>query len=165
MQIRGTLATLMFAAFNVFWNALVPPLSAPPYMISHCAIGAFGLVGALGALAAARAGHWADRGFGQSTSAAARLMAAARVHAGIAVGARVDGRPRERRIARRLHAGRGRQRGRARVLGGHGAANVERIRVGQYGKRTTSVASIATAGLPLHSDDSANPAAHPDCGR
>ncbi|ABC38299.1 putative mFS transporter [Burkholderia thailandensis USAMRU Malaysia  len=74
LQIRGTLATLMFAAFNVFWNALVPPLSAPPYMLSHCAIGAFSLVGALGALAAARAGHSADRGFGQSTSAAALAL-------------------------------------------------------------------------------------------
>ncbi|WP_231756008.1 MULTISPECIES: MFS transporter [unclassified Burkholderia] len=74
LQIRGTIAMLMFAAFNVFWNALVLPLSAPPYSFSHTAIGAFGLVGALGALAAARAGHWADRGFGQPTSAAALAL-------------------------------------------------------------------------------------------
>ncbi|WP_082758094.1 MULTISPECIES: MFS transporter [Burkholderia] len=74
LQIRGTIALLMFAAFNIFWNALVLPLSAPPYAFSHTAIGAFGLVGALGALAAARAGHWADRGFGQPTSAAALAL-------------------------------------------------------------------------------------------
>lgn len=47
------------------------PLSAPPYNFSHTAIGAFGLVGVVGALAAARAGHWADRGYAQRTSAAA----------------------------------------------------------------------------------------------
>ncbi|MGH8083077.1 MAG: MFS transporter [Lysobacter sp.] len=71
LQIRGMLALLMFAAFNIFWSALVLPLSAPPYNYSHTLIGAFGLVGAIGALAAARAGHWADRGFGQRVSAAA----------------------------------------------------------------------------------------------
>ncbi|MFL9711813.1 MFS transporter [Methylobacillus sp. Pita1] len=71
LQIRGMLAMLMFAAFNIFWVALVLPLSAPPYGFSHTVIGAFGLVGAAGALAAARAGQWEDRGFGQRTTAAA----------------------------------------------------------------------------------------------
>jgi predicted MFS family arabinose efflux permease len=71
LQIRGVLALLMFATFNIFWSALVLPLSAPPYNFSHTQIGAFGLAGAVGALAAARAGHWADLGFGQRTSAAA----------------------------------------------------------------------------------------------
>lgn len=71
LQVRGMLALLMFAAFNIFWSALVLPLSAPPYGFSHTAIGAFGLVGAIGALAAVRAGHWADRGYAQRTSAAA----------------------------------------------------------------------------------------------
>ena len=74
LQIRGTLALLMFAALNIFWNALVLPLSAPPFTFSHTAIGAFGLVGVAGALAAARAGHWADRGLGQHTSAAALMV-------------------------------------------------------------------------------------------
>ncbi|MEG0224480.1 MAG: MFS transporter [Comamonas sp.] len=73
LQIRGMLALLMFAAFNIFWSALVLPLSAPPFALSHTAIGAFGLVGVVGALAAARAGQWADRGRGQHTSAAALL--------------------------------------------------------------------------------------------
>ncbi|WP_043640977.1 MFS transporter [Chromobacterium haemolyticum] len=74
LQVRGMLALLMFAAFNIFWSALVLPLSSPPHNYSHTAIGAFGLVGALGALAAARAGQWADRGQGQRTSAAALAL-------------------------------------------------------------------------------------------
>lgn len=68
---RGVLALLMFAAFNIFWSALVLPLSAPPYNFSHTAIGAFGLAGAVGALAAGCAGRWADRGYAHYTSAAA----------------------------------------------------------------------------------------------
>ncbi|KAF1018547.1 MAG: sugar efflux transporter [Paracidovorax wautersii] len=74
LQIRGMLALLMFAAFNIFWSTLVLPLSAAPFNFSHTAIGAFGLAGAVGALAAARAGHWADRGYGQHTSAAALAL-------------------------------------------------------------------------------------------
>ncbi|MDL0434105.1 MFS transporter [Marinobacter sp. TBZ242] len=74
LQIRGVLALLMFAAFNIFWSALVLPLSAPPYEFSHTVIGAFGLVGVVGALAAAHAGRWEDRGFGQRSSAAALVV-------------------------------------------------------------------------------------------
>ncbi|GAA5233542.1 MFS transporter [Verticiella sediminum] len=74
LQVRGLLALLMFAAFNVFWSALVLPLSAPPYGFSHTTIGAFGLVGVVGALAAARAGQWADRGHAQRASAAALVV-------------------------------------------------------------------------------------------
>ncbi|HDZ3433004.1 TPA: MFS transporter, partial [Pseudomonas aeruginosa] len=50
LQVRGLLGLLMFAAFGVFWSSLVLLLGAPPYSLSHSAIGAFGLVGALGAL-------------------------------------------------------------------------------------------------------------------
>jgi len=71
LQVRGTPALLMFAAFNIFWSALVFPLSTPPFGFSHTAIGAFGLVGAVGALAAAGAGRWSDRGHGERVSAAA----------------------------------------------------------------------------------------------
>jgi len=74
LRVRGTLAMLMFAALNIFWSALVLPLSGPPYGYSHTAIGAFGLVGALGALAAARAGRWADQGLGQRTTAVALVL-------------------------------------------------------------------------------------------
>lgn len=74
LQVRGVLALLMFAAFNIFWSALVLPLSAPPYSFSHIVIGSFGLVGVIGALAATRAGYWADRGYAQRTSLAALLI-------------------------------------------------------------------------------------------
>jgi len=74
LQVRGILAFLMFAVFNIFWSGLVLPLSAPPFGFSHTMIGALGLVGAVGALAAARAGRWADRGFGQRTSAVALAL-------------------------------------------------------------------------------------------
>lgn len=74
LRVRGVIALLMFAAFNILWSALVLPLSATPYCYSHTAIGAFGLVGLAGTLAAARAGHWADRGRGQRTSAAALVL-------------------------------------------------------------------------------------------
>jgi predicted MFS family arabinose efflux permease len=67
---------LMFANFNIFWSSLVLPLSAPPYNYSRTVIGAFGLAGVAGALAAARAGQWADQGFGQRTSAAALVVLA-----------------------------------------------------------------------------------------
>jgi len=74
LQVRGVLAMLMFAGLNIFWSALVLPLSVQPYGFSHTAIGAFGLVGVVGALGAARAGQWADRGHGQRTSALALVM-------------------------------------------------------------------------------------------
>jgi len=74
LRVRGVLALLMFAAFNILWSALVLPLSATPYHYSHAAIGAFGLVGLAGTMAAARAGRWADRGHGQRTSGAALLL-------------------------------------------------------------------------------------------
>lgn len=74
LQVRGVLALLMFAAFNIFWSALVLPLSEPPYNFSHTIIGSFGLVGVVGALAAARAGYWADRGYAQRTSLAALVI-------------------------------------------------------------------------------------------
>ncbi|KWC41901.1 hypothetical protein WL51_05115 [Burkholderia ubonensis] len=74
LQVRGMLALLMFAAFSIFWSALVLPLSAPPHAMSHTAIGAFGLVGALGAAAAARAGRLSDRGLGHATTGAALVL-------------------------------------------------------------------------------------------
>ncbi|MGO2440524.1 MAG: MFS transporter [Serratia proteamaculans] len=74
LQIRGMLALLMFAAFSIFWSALVLPLSQAPFNFSHSVIGAFGLVGAVGALAAVRAGHLADRGLGQVASGVCLLL-------------------------------------------------------------------------------------------
>jgi predicted MFS family arabinose efflux permease len=74
LRVRGMIALLMFAAFSILWSALVLPLGAPPYNYTHAAIGAFGLVGLAGTLAAARAGHWADRGWAQRVSGGALLM-------------------------------------------------------------------------------------------
>lgn len=74
LQVRGVLALLMFAAFNIFWSAIVLPLSAAPYSLSHTAIGALGLVGAAGALAAAGAGRWADRGRERAVTCAALAL-------------------------------------------------------------------------------------------
>jgi predicted MFS family arabinose efflux permease len=74
LQVRGMIGLLMFASFSIFWSALVLPLSAPPFSMSHSQIGAFGLVGVVGALAAARAGHLADRGLGQWTTGIALIL-------------------------------------------------------------------------------------------
>jgi predicted MFS family arabinose efflux permease len=76
LQVRGVLGFLVFAAFGAFWSANVLPLRAAPHNLSHGAIGALGLVGMAGALAAARAGRWADAGFGQRTTAAGLALLA-----------------------------------------------------------------------------------------
>lgn len=72
LQVRGTLAMLIFAAFSVFWTSMVLPLSQLNF--SHSAIGLFGLAGIAGALAAFRAGRWTDRGYGQRTTGAGLLL-------------------------------------------------------------------------------------------
>lgn len=74
LQVRGTLALLMFASFNIFWSALVLLLRAPPWQLTHGQIGALGLVGALSAIIASRAGRWADRGLAERTSAISLLL-------------------------------------------------------------------------------------------
>ncbi|HFU7057304.1 TPA: MFS transporter [Bacillus cereus] len=74
LRIRSVLAMLIFADFSILWTSLVLPLSTPPIALSHSAIGAFGLVGVAGALAAARAGKWADQGYGQRTTGIALAL-------------------------------------------------------------------------------------------
>lgn len=68
VRVRAILAGLIFACFNVLWAPLALPLSAPPFALSHSAIGMFGLAGLAGALGAGNAGRLADRGFGQWTT-------------------------------------------------------------------------------------------------
>lgn len=68
LLVRGVLALLSFATMSAFWTALVLPLSAPPFSLSHSRIGLFGLVGMAGALAATGAGRLADRGLAQWTT-------------------------------------------------------------------------------------------------
>lgn len=78
LRIRGIIAMLIFANITTLLTPLVLPLSAPPFSLSHTAIGLFGLAGAAGAIGATRAGRWADRGFGQRvTGMALALMLAA----------------------------------------------------------------------------------------
>jgi predicted MFS family arabinose efflux permease len=71
LLIRGVLALLIFASFNVLWAPLVLPLSGPPFALSHTEIGMFGLAGVAGALGAGQAGRLADRGLGQRTTGVA----------------------------------------------------------------------------------------------
>jgi predicted MFS family arabinose efflux permease len=71
---RGVLGLLMFTAFGLFWSSMALPLSAPPFGLGHTAIGAFALVGLLGALAAARSGHWSDRGHAGRVTLGALLL-------------------------------------------------------------------------------------------
>ncbi|WP_234533180.1 MFS transporter [Paenibacillus pseudetheri] len=74
LRIRAALGMMIFIAFSILWTSLVLPLSAPPFSLSHTAIGAFGLAGVAGALAAARAGRLADRGLGQKTTGVALIL-------------------------------------------------------------------------------------------
>ncbi|WP_192561642.1 MFS transporter [Pseudomonas gozinkensis] len=71
---RAILALLTFASAMVLWTPMVLPLAAPPLSLSHSEIGLFGLAGAAGALAAARAGHLADRGWGQRVSGLSLML-------------------------------------------------------------------------------------------
>ena len=74
LRIRAIIAMLIFADITTLLTPLVLPLSAPPFSLSHTAIGLFGLAGAAGALGAARAGRWTDRGFGQRTTGIALTL-------------------------------------------------------------------------------------------
>ncbi|GAB1333559.1 MFS transporter [Streptomyces sp. E-15] len=76
LLVRGGLAFLVFAAFSTLWSSVVQPLSAPPWSLTHTAIGAFGLAGAAGALAAGAAGRWNDRGLAQRTTGTALVLLA-----------------------------------------------------------------------------------------
>lgn len=68
----GAFALLIFTAFSMLWSAMVLPLTA--LSLSHTEIGLFGLAGVAGALAAAKAGAWADRGWGRNACGAALVM-------------------------------------------------------------------------------------------
>lgn len=65
LLIRGIICMLIFANITTLLTPLVLPLGAPPFSLSHTAIGLFGLAGVAGALGATRAGRWTDRGLGQ----------------------------------------------------------------------------------------------------
>lgn len=71
LRARAMLALLIFGAVTVLWTPMVLPLSAPPFSLSHTAIGLFGLAGAMGAVGATSAGRLADRGYAQWTTGVA----------------------------------------------------------------------------------------------
>ena len=68
----GAFALLIFTAFSILWSAIVLPLTA--LSLSHTGIGMFGLAGVAGALAAAKAGAWADRGWGRRACGISLVM-------------------------------------------------------------------------------------------
>ncbi len=74
LRIRAVIAMLIFADVTTLLTPLVLPLAAPPFSLSHTAIGLFGLAGAAGALGAARAGAWTDRGHGQRVTGIALAL-------------------------------------------------------------------------------------------
>ena len=74
LRVRAILAMLIFADVTTLLTPLVLPLSAPPFSLSHTAIGLFGLAGAAGALGAARAGRWTDRGHGERVTGIALAL-------------------------------------------------------------------------------------------
>ncbi|QRM42072.1 MFS transporter [Rhizobium sp. BG4] len=76
LRARAVLAFLIFASFSTLWTAMVLPLSASPYLMSHTAIGLFGLAGVAGALAASGAGRLADRGLAQPVTGASLALLA-----------------------------------------------------------------------------------------
>lgn len=71
---RALFAFLIFADLNVFWTSIVLPLSAPPFSLSHTAIGLLGIAGFAGALAARNAGRLADLGWGQRTTGLSLML-------------------------------------------------------------------------------------------
>lgn len=74
LRVRAVLALLIFASVNTLWTPMVLPLSAPPFLLSHTAIGLFGFAGAMGAAGAASAGRLADRGHAQRTTGIALVI-------------------------------------------------------------------------------------------
>jgi predicted MFS family arabinose efflux permease len=71
---RALFAFLIFANLNVFWTSIVLPLSAPPFALSHTAIGLLGVAGFAGALGARNAGRLADLGWAQRTTGLSLML-------------------------------------------------------------------------------------------
>ncbi|MFL1377719.1 MULTISPECIES: MFS transporter [unclassified Nocardiopsis] len=67
-RVRALICLFVFASFGVLWSGMALPLSGEPWNLSTTQIGLFGVVGLAGALGAARAGRWADRGWGEAVT-------------------------------------------------------------------------------------------------
>ncbi|MEO3754746.1 MFS transporter [Streptomyces sp. B6B3] len=77
LRLRALFGLLIFAAFSTLWSSVALPLSEPPHLLPHRAIGAFGLIGVAGALAATVAGRLNDRGLATRTTGIALALLAA----------------------------------------------------------------------------------------
>ncbi|GAU69312.1 putative major facilitator superfamily transporter [Streptomyces sp. NBRC 110611] len=77
LRLRALFGLLVFAAFSTLWSSVALPLSEAPYLLSHSAIGALGLIGVAGALAATVAGRLNDRGHSRRTTGIALALLAA----------------------------------------------------------------------------------------
>jgi predicted MFS family arabinose efflux permease len=75
LQIIMVFGMVSFATFTLFWTALTFLLSGAPYHYSATVIGLFGLVGLVGSLAAQGAGRLHDRGWSNTASGLAWLLA------------------------------------------------------------------------------------------
>ncbi|MYT30147.1 MULTISPECIES: MFS transporter [unclassified Streptomyces] len=76
LRLRALFCLLVFAAFSTLWSSIALPLSEAPYLLSHSAIGALGLIGVAGALAATVAGRLNDRGLSRRTTGIALALLA-----------------------------------------------------------------------------------------
>lgn len=74
LRLRATFAFIIFAAFSIFWTALVLPLTAPSSGLSHTQVGLFGLVGIAGAISARSAGRLTDLGHARLVTGASLLL-------------------------------------------------------------------------------------------
>jgi predicted MFS family arabinose efflux permease len=71
---RALTASLVMAAFSVFWTAVALRLSQPPFELSQRGIALFALVGAGGAVVTPLAGRAGDRGWTRGVTLASHLI-------------------------------------------------------------------------------------------
>ncbi|MEE6295015.1 MFS transporter [Georgenia wangjunii] len=71
LRTRGATSALTFASISALWATMTFLLAEDPHMLSPAQIGLVTLAGVIGAQAATVAGHLADRGFAQRTTAVA----------------------------------------------------------------------------------------------
>jgi predicted MFS family arabinose efflux permease len=71
---RALTASLMMAAFSLFWTSVALRLALPPFDLGQCGIALFALAGAGGAAATSLFGRAGDRGWTRPATIAAHLI-------------------------------------------------------------------------------------------